>query len=434
MNGLVQAGQSGSRLFVLRDAETGDPITGASPSVTVRIGGSEAAGQGSVSELSGGSYLYTFAASEIADPGSGYIRASATGAVTAIWPVEVVEYDPRASQQIDTPTNFTALAITPEGAVTADVEVDESSIADAVWSRSTRTLSSFGSLANDVRDAVWGATQRTLTAISDSAGVTTLLSRLTAAWAARLDADVSSRATPADISSAVGDLNDLSAADVRAQADAALAAYGTATMAGISNARDEVINHGDDNWIGGGGGDSVWTVDQRNTVLADAAGARSAAEAVNTRLPEEPAAVSDLPDAPDNAGIAAARTAAESAANIVGGLNDLDAAAVESAAGAALTSFGPATPADISAAVAGLSTLDSAAVQAAAAAALEGYDGPNRADLTAAFEALNDLSAAEVQGVVAALLEAATVRANIASINGAEVAGAGTEADPWRSA
>lgn len=432
MNGLVQVGQSGSRLFVLRDAEDGSPITGASPSVTVRIGGSEAAGQGSVSELSGGSYLYTFAASEIAEAGSGYIRASATGAVTAIWPVEVVEYDPRASQQIGTPTNFTALAITPEGAVTADVEVDESSIADAVWSRSTRTLSSFGSLANDVRDAVWGATQRTLTAVSDSAGVTTLLGRLTAAWAARLDADVSSRATPDDISSAVGDLNDLSAEDVTL----ALTNFGAATGGDVSDAQAAIINHGDDNWIGGGGdgGDSVWTVEQRNAVLEDAAGARSAAEAVNTRLPEEPAAVSDLPDAPDNAGIAAARTAAESAANIVGGLNDLDAAAVESAAGAALTSFGPATPADISAAVAGLSTLDGAAVQAAAAAALEEYDGPNRADLTAAFEALNDLSAAEVQGVVAALLEAATVRANIASINGAEVAGTGTEADPWRSA
>ena len=50
-----------------------------------------------------------------------------------------------------------------------------------VWANSTRTLSSFGSLIADIAAAVWGSAARTLTAISDSAGVTTLLSRIGAA-------------------------------------------------------------------------------------------------------------------------------------------------------------------------------------------------------------------------------------------------------------
>lgn len=46
-----------------------------------------------------------------------------------------------------------------------------------VWANSTRTLSSFGTLVSDI----WSNATRTLTAISDSAGVTTLLSRISAA-------------------------------------------------------------------------------------------------------------------------------------------------------------------------------------------------------------------------------------------------------------
>lgn len=66
--------------------------------------------------------------------------------------------------------------------------------ADKVWSSATRTLTSFGTLAADV----WAVATRTLTAISDSSGVTTLLSRLTSGRATNLDnldAAVSSRST-----------------------------------------------------------------------------------------------------------------------------------------------------------------------------------------------------------------------------------------------
>jgi hypothetical protein len=48
--------------------------------------------------------------------------------------------------------------------------------AQQVWEYATRTLSSFGTLASEI----WGNATRTLTAISDSAGVTTLLSRISA--------------------------------------------------------------------------------------------------------------------------------------------------------------------------------------------------------------------------------------------------------------
>lgn len=47
-----------------------------------------------------------------------------------------------------------------------------------IWSATTRTLTSFGSLVSNVVSGVWDAGTRTLTSIADSAGVTTLLSRV----------------------------------------------------------------------------------------------------------------------------------------------------------------------------------------------------------------------------------------------------------------
>jgi hypothetical protein len=49
--------------------------------------------------------------------------------------------------------------------------------ATATWASGTRTLTSFGTLVADI----WAAATRTLTAISDSAGITTLLSRIASA-------------------------------------------------------------------------------------------------------------------------------------------------------------------------------------------------------------------------------------------------------------
>lgn len=55
-----------------------------------------------------------------------------------------------------------------------------------VWAAGTRTLTSFGTLVADI----WANATRTLTAISDSAGVTTLLSRLGTPAGASIAADI----------------------------------------------------------------------------------------------------------------------------------------------------------------------------------------------------------------------------------------------------
>ncbi|HEX8309932.1 MAG TPA: hypothetical protein VF614_01365 [Chthoniobacteraceae bacterium] len=66
--------------------------------------------------------------------------------------------------------------------VAADVGITQAG-ADKVWSTSARSLTTFGTLVSDI----WGATGRTLTAISDSTGVGTLLTRLSALRAGYLD-------------------------------------------------------------------------------------------------------------------------------------------------------------------------------------------------------------------------------------------------------
>lgn len=64
---------------------------------------------------------------------------------------------------VDTCTTNTDMRGT-DGAVTS--VPSETDIATAVWSASTRTLSSFGTLVSDIATAVWGATTRTLSAFS----------------------------------------------------------------------------------------------------------------------------------------------------------------------------------------------------------------------------------------------------------------------------
>ncbi|MGE0450590.1 MAG: hypothetical protein AB7Q29_13540 [Vicinamibacterales bacterium] len=89
------------------------------------------------------------------------------------------------------PANFSSLAITAAGKVTVGTNDDKTgydlvdapnataitAIVTAVWSAGTRTVTSFGSLVSDI----WAA-------VADSAGVTTLLERLTALRASNLDA------------------------------------------------------------------------------------------------------------------------------------------------------------------------------------------------------------------------------------------------------
>lgn len=94
-------------------------------------------------------------------------------------------------------------------------------VATAVWAAGARTLTSFGTLVADV----WAAGSRTLTAISDSTGITTLLARLSDAWAAQVAAiKAKTDALPSDPASV---------ADVEAvpAATAALVSGGGGTVA-----------------------------------------------------------------------------------------------------------------------------------------------------------------------------------------------------------
>lgn len=224
-------------------------MTGETPTVAIRKNyGSSAAGEGTVTELAGGLYYYEATADELDTLGTLTIIPAAEGAYSIAYDVAVVEFAPTEAG-IEVPENFDALDIDESGRVVAasvasGVTVttnndktgyaltsgERTSIATAVWGATTRTLSSFGTLVSDIATAVWGATSRTLSAISDSAGITTLLSRLTSGRATaldNLDAAVSTRATPEDVS---------------------------ATEAAI-------IEHGDSNWTGeGSGGDSAATI------------------------------------------------------------------------------------------------------------------------------------------------------------------------------
>jgi len=79
---------------------------------------------------------------------------------------------------------------------------------------------------------------------------------------------------------------------------------------------------------------------------------------------------------------------------------------VQTAAGAALTSYDPPTHAELTSGLAGLNDLSSVEAQAAAAAALTAYDPPTAAELTSGLAGLNDLSSVEAQAAAAAALTA----------------------------
>ena len=122
-----------------------------------------------------------------------------------------------------------------------------------VWSVSTRTLSSFGTLVSDVTTAVWSAAARTLTAFG---------------FTVATDTD-SRNASKADVSALA---LETTAQAVKTQTDK----IGTLTedVSGLrftAKALEEAP---------GGGGDSVWSTGQRDQVLADAAAAKTAAEAL----------------------------------------------------------------------------------------------------------------------------------------------------------
>lgn len=96
----------------------------------------------------------------------------------------------------------------------ATVSSRSSHSAADVWSSGTRTLTSFGTLIADI----WAYATRTLTAISDSSGVTTLLSRIASALTittGKVDVNDKTGFSISGTKTTLDALNDLSAANVR---------------------------------------------------------------------------------------------------------------------------------------------------------------------------------------------------------------------------
>lgn len=183
---------------------------------------------------------------------------------------------------------------------------------DAVWTVATRGLTTFGSLASDVATAVWGAGTRSLTTfgtlVSDTASAAA-----TAVWAAgartltgfgTLVADVWSHGSRVltggdNIVLAKGTgltgLNDLSAAQVNAEADQALADAGvTPTVMGrLDEAISTRATPADVASAVSGLAEEA-TLEALGTIAA-------AIQQKTDALPAQPAAAGDIPSATDNA-------------------------------------------------------------------------------------------------------------------------------------
>ena len=107
--------------------------------------------------------------------GSDYRVVITTGTVdgTSVVGTEV------GSFSVQNRTSLVASAIrSAVGLASANLDTQLSGIPTAVWGAGSRTLTGFGTLVADVTTAVWAAGSRTLTAISDSSGITTLLTRI----------------------------------------------------------------------------------------------------------------------------------------------------------------------------------------------------------------------------------------------------------------
>ena len=86
--------------------------------------------------------------------------------------------------------------------------------------------------ASGAFDAVWSVTARTLSAISDSAGITTLLTRITGLLQTKSEADTDQAATIA----AIGGIAPLDATQTQAASAAAITAADLATKTDVQNA------------------------------------------------------------------------------------------------------------------------------------------------------------------------------------------------------
>ena len=183
--------------------------------------------------------------------------------------------------------------------VTADVGITQAA-ADKVWGSAARTLTGFGTLVADI----WANATRTLSAISDSSGVTTLLSRIVGTLAAgthnpqtgdayarlgsagagltalgdarlaHLDADVSSRSTLTAGGVRTELATELGRIDFAVSTRLASSMYTAPTTPPTTAEIDSALtsSHGSGAWTGGGGSGSAPTVEEIDAALSSSHG------------------------------------------------------------------------------------------------------------------------------------------------------------------
>ena len=185
---LVRQGTSKVVPFFMVDSSNHiSPKTGLSPSVQIsKAGGSFATAGGTVAEIGNGWYRITLSTADTNTLGSLAFYITATGADPVSFSIQVVGFDPESSTDL--------------GLSRIDANISSRATDSSVWSHSSRTLTSFGTLVSDI----WSHSTRTLTAFSTSLAVAVwdvLESAITTANSigvkvkTNLDATVSSRST-----------------------------------------------------------------------------------------------------------------------------------------------------------------------------------------------------------------------------------------------
>lgn len=253
----------------------------------------------------------------------------------------------------------------------------------AIWANATRTLTSFGTLANDV----WAVATRTITGGTvttnndktgyslSSAGIQAIWDALTSALttagsvgkriADNLDAAVSSRSTYAGgaVASVTGNVGGNVVGSVGSVTAAVTLADGAITAAKIATDAITAAKVAAD------------AVAEIQSGLATASALSTVAGYIDTEVAAIKAKTDNLPSDPaDASDVASAISAAQTAiTNAIAALNNLSQAQAQSAAAAAIVDYDPPTKAELDSAVAPLATqasVDALPTTAAIAAAI----------------------------------------------------------------
>jgi len=125
-----------------------------------------------ITEVGNGWYKISVPTTLVDTYGFVVIRFSATGAKTQQQQYQVVAFNPYDSNMGLANLDAAVSSRMPSGNVTVGGYASGQDPATLVWTASTRTLTSFGSLVNDVASAVWSHSTRTLTSLGTLANDT----------------------------------------------------------------------------------------------------------------------------------------------------------------------------------------------------------------------------------------------------------------------